>query len=358
MQRDPTSPRSETAATDPRDWAAPKPSGLHRLLPILTWLPSYDRTSVRFDLIAGATLWGLLVPESIAYAGLAGLPAQAGLYTLLATLAAYVVFGTSRHLVVAATSAAAVLLATAAASVGPVNADQYAANAAAVVLFCAGLLLLAGLLHLGFIAQFLSRPVMEGFVFGLAIFVTVKQLPKLFGVPKGEGNSVQQLVHLITHLGDTSAVTLAIGAGALGLLVAVERFAPRVPGGLLVLILGIGISTALNLAQHGVATVGTVPSGLPSVGLPDISAGDIATLLAAAAGMVLVIFSESLGAAQAFATKYGYEIDPNQELIALGVANAGSASWAAWPAAGACPNLPSTKAQGPGPSFHRSLQPV
>ncbi len=144
MQRDPTSPRSETAATDPRDWAAPKPSGLHRLLPILTWLPSYDRTSVRFDLIAGATLWGLLVPESIAYAGLAGLPAQAGLYTLLATLAAYVVFGTSRHLVVAATSAAAVLLATAAASVGPVNADQYAANAAAVVLFCAGLLLLDG----------------------------------------------------------------------------------------------------------------------------------------------------------------------------------------------------------------------
>jgi sulfate permease, SulP family len=321
---DDRSPSGATPMIDPREWAAPKPSGLRRVLPILSWLPAYRRSSVRFDLIAGATLWGLLVPESIAYAGLAGLPPEAGLYTLLATLAAYVVFGTSRHLVVAATSASAVLLATAIASVGPANVDEYAANAAAVVLFCAGLLLLAGVLRLGFIAQFLSRPVMEGFVFGLAIFVTVKQLPKLFGVPKGEGNSVQQLIHLVTNLDATSAATLAVGAGALVLLVAAERFAPRLPGGLLALVLGIAISGALGLAEHGVAIVGTVPSGLPSVGIPDIASEDLATLMAAAAGMVLVIFSESLGAAQAFATKYGYEIDPNQELIALSAANAGS----------------------------------
>ena len=193
-----------------------------------------------------------------------------------------------------------------------------------MVLFCAGLLLLAGVLRLGFIAQFLSRPVMEGLVFGLAIFVTVKQLPKLFGIPKGEGNSLQQLVDLLTHLDETSAVTLVVGVAALALLVGAERFAPRVPGGLLALVLGIVISGALDLAQHGVAIVGTVPSGLPSVGVPDIQSGDVVTLMAAAAGMVLVIFSESLGAAQAFATKHGYEVDPNQELIALGVANAGS----------------------------------
>jgi high affinity sulfate transporter 1 len=318
------SPSDATATVDPREWAAPRPSGVRRVLPILTWLPAYERSAVRFDLIAGATLWGLLVPESIAYAGLAGLPPEAGLYTLLATLAAYVLFGTSRHLVVAATSAAAVLLATAVASVEPASVEEYAANAAAVVLFCAGLLLLAGVLRLGFIAQFLSRPVMEGFVFGLAIFVTVKQLPKLFGIPKGDGNSLQQLLHLLTHLDETSAVTLAVGVGALVLLVGAERFAPRLPGGLLALVLGIAVSGALDLAQHGVAIVGTVPSGLPSVGLPDIKSEDVATLMAAAAGMVLVIFSESLGAAQAFATKHGYEIDPNQELIALGVANAGS----------------------------------
>ena len=315
---------TDTVTVNPHDWAAPRPSGLRRVLPILNWLPAYERSSVRFDLIAGATLWGLLVPESIAYAGLAGLPPEAGLYTLLATLVAYVVFGTSRHLVVAATSAAAVLLATAVASVGPENAGEYAANAAAVVLFCAVLFMLAGVLRLGFVAQFLSRPVMEGFVFGLAIFVTVKQLPKLFGIPNGEGNTVQQLVHLLTHLDATSAATLAVGVAALVLLVASERYAPQLPGGLLVLVLGIAISGGLDLAQHGVAIVGTVPSGLPSVGVPSIKSADVATLLAAAAGMVLVIFSESLGAAQAFATKYGYEIDPNQELVALGVANAGS----------------------------------
>jgi sulfate permease, SulP family len=193
-----------------------------------------------------------------------------------------------------------------------------------VVLFCAVVFLLAGALRLGFVAQFLSRPVMEGFVFGLAIFVTAKQLPKLFGIPKGEGNSLQQLAHLLRNLDTTSGATLVVGVAALVLLIASDRYGKHLPGGLLVLVLGIATSGAFDLAQHGVAIVGTVPSGLPSVGVPSIRSADVATLLAAAAGMVLVIFSESLGGAQAFATKYGYEIDPNQELVALGVANAGS----------------------------------
>src|SRR6185312_1783119 len=127
-----------------------------------------------------------------------------------------------------------------------------------------------------------------------AIFVTVKQLPKLFGIESGTGDTIRQFVHVLTHLGDTSGATLAVGAGA------------------------------LDLSQHGVAIVGDVPSGLPSLGIPDIQSGDVVTLIAAAAGMLLVIFSESLGAAETFAAKYGYEIDPNQELIALGVANVGS----------------------------------
>jgi SulP family sulfate permease len=312
------------APTDARSWAAPRASGLKRYVPILGWLPAYDPRLLRFDVIAGATLWGLLVPEMIAYAGLAGLPPQAGLYTLLATLVAYAVFGTSRHVVVAGTAAAAVLLASTVADVAPADAGEYAALAAALVLICAGLFLLAGLLRLGFVAQFVSRPVMEGFVFGLAIFVTVKQLPKLIGIEGGSGNTLSQLRHVISGLGDTSGTTLAVGVAALALLFAVERFAPRVPGGLLVLLLGIGVSSALALSQHGVAIVGDVPSGLPSVAVPDIASEDVATLLAAAAGMVLVIFSESLGAAQTFATRHRYEIEPNQELIALGVANAGS----------------------------------
>ena len=309
---------------DPRSWAAPRPPLLHRLVPITTWLPGYDyRRLLRFDVIAGVTVWGLLVPEMIAYSGLAGLPPQAGLYTLLATLAAYAVFGTSRHVVVAGTSAAAVLLAS---TVGDLalNHDDYLANSAALVLFVGGLFLLAGVCRLGFIAQFLSRPVVAGFVFGLAIFVTVKQLPKLLGIEGGEGDTLRQLAHVITHLGDTSGATLAVGACALVLLFGVERFVPKVPGGLVALVAGIVISGALDLASHGVAIVGKVPSGLPSVGVPDVPSENIPALMAAAAGMLLVIYSESLGAAQNFATKYDYEIDPNQELIALGVANAGS----------------------------------
>ena len=183
------------AGVDARAWASPRPSGLRRFFPVLVWLPAYDRSFLRFDVVAGATIWGLLVPESMAYAGLAGLTPQAGLYTLLATLAAYAIFGTSRHLVVAATSASAVLLAS---SVGPLasgGTGKYADYAAALVLFCGGLFVLAGLLRLGFLAQFLSRPVMEGFVFGLAIFVTVSQLPKIFGIAKGGGDTINQLVH-------------------------------------------------------------------------------------------------------------------------------------------------------------------
>jgi len=311
-------------AVDPRQWARPRASGVRRFVPILGWLPAYDRSFLRFDVIAGATVWGLLVPESIAYAGLAGLPPQAGLYTLLATLAAYAIFGTSRHLVAGATSAAAVLLASSVSDLGPAGAAEYAADAAALVLICGGLFLVAGLLRLGFIAHFLSRPVMESFVFGLAIFVTVSQLPKLFGIDKGDGDTIAQFVHVLGHLGDTSGATLAVGAGSLALLFGAERFAPLLPGGLIALVLGIVVSGALGLSAHGVHVVGEVPSGLPTPSVPDVAAGDLPALLAAAAGMLLVIFSESLGAAETFATKYGYEVDPDQELIALGVANGGS----------------------------------
>lgn len=141
------------ARVDARAWAAEERRGPCRYVSILAWLPRYEPGLLRFDVIAGATLWGLLVPEMIAYAGLAGLPPQAGLYTLLATLAAYAVFGTSRHLVVAGTAAASVLLASSVADLSPASADEYASLAAALVLFCSGLLLVAGLLRLGFVAQ-------------------------------------------------------------------------------------------------------------------------------------------------------------------------------------------------------------
>jgi high affinity sulfate transporter 1 len=297
---------------------------IRRFVPIVGWLPRYEKSWLNHDVIAGFTIWGLLIPEMIAYASLAGLPPQAGLYTLLATLMLYAVFGTSRQLVVAGTSASAVLVFSAVTELHPRDSGDYAALAGGVILLAGIFLILAGLFRLGFITQFLSRPVMAGFVFGLAIFVTVSQLPKLFGIDKGEGDTIRQLAHVVAHLGSTSVVTLAVGAAALLVLFGLERFAPRIPGGLVVLVAAISVSALFDLAAHGVHTVGKIPTGLPDAGLPHLAASDLWVLIPSALGMMLVIFSEALGAGTTFADAHGYRIDPNQEMIALGAANLGS----------------------------------
>ena len=169
---------------------------LASFIPILSWLPRYNRPWLAADIIAGLTLWGLVVPEGMAYAGIAGLPPQAGLYTLVASLLVYALFGTSRHLSVGATSATAALIASTVVALGATTADMptYQAYAAALVLVIGVVFLVAGLARLGWVTQFLSKPVMDGFVFGLAIFVAVGQLNKLFGVEKGEGNVFRKII--------------------------------------------------------------------------------------------------------------------------------------------------------------------
>jgi SulP family sulfate permease len=298
--------------------------GLVRFVPIAGWLPAYRWSMFPADAIAGATIWGLLIPEMIAYASLAGLPPQAGLYTLLASLGLYAIFGTSRQLVVAGTSASAILVYSGVTALGPHDAHHFAVAASGLIIITGVIFVVAGLLKLGFITAFLSRPVMEGFVFGLAIFVTVSQLPKLFGLEKGEGDTIRQFAHLIANLGDTSVVTLAVGAASLVLLFGLERYVPRLPGGLVVLVAGIAISAAANLSGHGVATVGKIPSGLPSVVTEHVTVSELWVLLPSAVGMMLVIFSEALGAGQTFADKHGYRLDSSQEMIALGLSNIGS----------------------------------
>lgn len=299
-------------------------SAIYRFVPILAWLPRYDRSWLRFDVIAGVTVWGLLIPEMIAYASLAGLPPEAGLYTLIASLALYAIFGTSRHLVVAGTSASAVLVFSTVTALHPKDPAAYLALAAGMIVLTGVLFVIAGLCRLGFVTAFLSKPVMEGFVFGLAIFVTISQLPKLFGLEKAAGDSLAQVAGLVRNLDATSMTTLAVGTLALGSLFALERFAPKVPGGLVVLVVAIVSSAVLDLGAHGVATVGTLPSGMPVPSLPDVRAMDLWVLLPSSIGMMLVIFSEALGAGQSLAEEHDYRIDPNQELIALGAANIGS----------------------------------
>ncbi len=302
-------------------------------MPILSWLPSYDRSWLRLDIIAGLTLWGLIVPEGMAYAGIAGLPPQAGLYTLVAALLIYALLGTSRHLVVQATSATAALLASAVAAAlvatAAANAsdpETYQAYASAFVLVTGLVFLAAGLARLGFITQFLSKPVMDGFVMGLAIFVAVGQLNKLFGVPKPEGNTVEKLLGILKELPQANWVTFAMGAAALALLFLLPRWNKKIPAGLVVLFAAIGLSAALDLnGKYGVEIVGTLPQGLPSLTFPKAPLVTYLAMILPAMGVLLVAYSEALGVAHEFAEKHGYEVNADQELNAHAVANLVSA---------------------------------
>jgi sulfate permease, SulP family len=320
----------------------PKPSILTRFLPILGWLPSYQSAWLAADVIGGLTLWGLVVPEAMAYAGIAGLPPQAGLYTLLASLLLYAVFGTSRHLVVQATSATAALIASsvAAALVASAVADAsdpqtYYAYASAFVLVTGLVFLVAGVARLGFITQFLSKPVMSGFVMGLAIFVAVGQLNKLFGVAKPEGNTIHKLLGIIQELPQANWVSCAVGALSLALLFLLPRWNKKIPAGLVVLFGTIILSSALDLeGRFGVEVVGTLPQGLPSPALPAVPLETFLAMVLPAIGALLVAYSEALGVAHEFAEKHGYEVDPNQELNAHAVASLVSALFGGMIAAG------------------------
>ena len=271
----------------------------------------------------------------MAYAGVANLPPQAGLYTLLAALLVYAILGTSRHLVVQATSATAVLLASVVIAAlvaaelidagGVPDPAAYQAYASAFVLVVGLVFLIAGLARLGFITQFLSKPVMDGFVTGLAIFVIVGQLNKLFGVEKPDGNTVQKLVGIIQELPQANWIAFAVGAAALALLFLLPRWNKKIPGGLVVLFGAIAFSAALDLnAKYGVAVVGVLPQGLPTFDFPHVSLDSFLWMILPAIGVLLVAYSESLGVAREFAEKHGYEVGPNQELNAHALANIAS----------------------------------
>jgi len=301
--------------------------GLSRLMPILSWLPGYNRAWLAADIFAGLTLWGLVVPQGMAYAGIAGLPPQFGLYTLVASLLVYALFGSSRHLSVGATSASAALIASTVIAVGATAADMttYSAYAVALVLVVGVVFLVAGLARLGWVTQFLSKPVMDGFVVGLAIFVAVGQLNKLFGVAKGEGNTFQKFFAVIQQLPEANWVTFAVGASALALLFLLPRWNKKIPAGLVVLFGSIIVSLAFQLnAIYGVDVAGELPQGLPSIALPHVPITVVMAMVLPAIGIFLLGYSEALGTAREFAEKHGYEVDPDQELKAHAFVNVAS----------------------------------
>lgn len=294
---------------------------ISKFLPISKWLAE---ASPRVDIVAGMSLAGLLVPEGMAYAGIAGVPPQMGLYAALAGLFVYAMFGTSRQLAVSATSSSAAMLAALVAPIALGDASRYAMLASAATLAAGVIFLIGGLLKLGSVSEFVSKPVLKGFVFGLAFTIMVKQGHKFLGIPSGQGNFFHQTWHVIASLREVNLWTFGVGAIALALLFGLRVVAPRVPAALVVLVLGTLAVPLLGLQNHGVEVVGTIRAGMPSLSWPKIGEDELADLFVGTFGIVLVLMAEALAAGRTFAAKHKYEINPNQELCAMGAANVAS----------------------------------
>jgi SulP family sulfate permease len=293
-------------------------------LPIYTWLRGYNPSWIRADAIAALTVWAVLVPEALAYATIAGVSPVVGLYAVPGALLLYAAFGSSRHLVVGPMASTAALSAAAVGDLAGHDADLFVQLTITMALTVGIAALVAGLLRLGFLASFISEPVMKGFIIGLSLTIMVGQLPKLFGVEKGEGNFFEQLGHLVGELGSTSGLTLVVGVAALVVVVGLKLVAPGVPGSLVAVLAGIVAVHLFHLDQHGVAIVGDIKSGLPSFGLPDVGLSDYLDIAPAAIGAMLIGFAEGLGAAKTYAAQNNYEIDVNRELLGVGSANIGA----------------------------------
>jgi SulP family sulfate permease len=296
-----------------------------RFVPMAGWIRSYERGWLRGDLIAGVAVAALVVPKNLGYAGIAGIPLQNGLYAAAAGAILYAVFGTSRQISTGPSSGLAAVAASAVAVAGITGTQDVASFVAAITLASGILFLLIAVLRMGWIAQFLSRAVVTGFLFGAAIDVVIGELPKLTGTKVTGSNPLQELWSWLGTLGDSHLVTVLVGVIALVVVFGVRVVAPKVPGALVLVIGGLLASWLFDLGSHGVALVGEVPRGLPSFQVPRAQLGSHASTLAVAAvALVLIGFSQTAGDARTFAARHRYRIDINQESVAQGMANVGA----------------------------------
>jgi sulfate permease, SulP family len=275
------------------------------------------------DVMAALTVWAILVPESLAYATIAGVSPVVGLYAAPPALLAYAVLGTSRQLVTATMSATAALSAATVADLAVDSGSFVALTAAlAIVVGLAGVL--AGLLRLGFLASFISLPVLRGFIVGIVAMIIIGQFPQLFGVPGSSGDFFRRSWDFVTQLPGTDWFTLAIGASSLAAVLVLRHVSKRIPGMLIVVVISIAATEWFDLTSKGVAVVGEIPAGLPAVGLPDVAPTGYVDLIAPAIGILLVGFAEGLAAAKTYADPERDAIDPDRELMAVGAANLGA----------------------------------
>ena len=297
------------------------------------WLASYRKEWLRPDLIAGLTTAAVIIPTAMAYATIAGLPVQVGLYTAFLPLVIYALLGTSRALSVTTTTTIAILTAAELGEVVP-NADpgMLITATATLALLVGAMLVVASILRLGFIASFISEPVLIGFKAAIGLVIVLDQVPKILGVHFPKGRFLQNQLALLRSIPDTKLITLAVGVGVILLLLAIKRFLPKVPAPLVAVAASIGGAYLLNLHARGVELVGHIPQGLPSFTPPALSL--VAQLWPGALGIALMSFTETIAAGRAFARDDEPSPNANRELLAIGFANIGGALLGAMPGGG------------------------
>jgi high affinity sulfate transporter 1 len=292
-------------------------------LPFLQGLRPFDKAHLGPDIVAGITLAALGIPEVMGYTKIIGTPVITGLYTLFLPVVVFAVFGSSRHLVVSADSATAAMVAAALTSLSFVaNTPRYIELTSLIGIVAAAILLLARILRLGFLADFLSRTVLVGFLSGVGVQVALGQLHDMLGIEKGGHGFLRQLLFTFEHLRDTHFPTLYIALAVLVIIVAFHLLAPRFPGALLAVIGMTAASAYLHWADHGVHVVGAVPSGLPHLGIPHISYSDVMMVLPISLSCFIVILAQSAATSRAYALKYRDQFNQNVDLVGLSLANA------------------------------------
>ncbi|VVQ10461.1 putative sulfate transporter [Pseudomonas fluorescens] len=307
--------------------------GTLRSLLIPEWLDNYRPDWLRSDVVAGLTAAAVVIPKALAYATIAGLPVQVGLYTALVPMVIYAVLGTSRPLSVSTTTTLAILAGSALGQISPDgDAATLLAGSATLALMVGAILIVAGLLRLGFVANFISEPVLVGFKAGIGVVIVLDQLPKLLGTHIDKGGFLHNLVATVQSVGHASLPTVAVGVFMVLLLVGMKRFTPRLPAPLIAVALGIIGMSLFGLERFGVSAVGVVPIGLPAPTLPVWSM--VETLWSSAMGIALMSFTETIAAGRAFARSDEPAPQPNRELLATGVANIGGAFLGAMVAGG------------------------
>ena len=294
---------------------------IEKWVPGLRVLRNYQRSWLPRDLVAGLVLCTLLVPQGMAYAELAGLPAITGLYTTVVCLIAYALFGPSPYLVLGPDSSLGPMIAAAILPLAAGSVDRAIALAGMLALMVGLINVAAGLAKLGFVADLISKPVRIGYLAGLAITIFFGQLPKLFGFSVDGDGLISETVAFLQNLDQTNFWALGIGVLSLIIILGLKRWKPRIPGILVAVVVAIGLSALLNLADKGVSVIGVLPQGFPLPSFPQIEFSDLPLLAAAALGMSLVAVGDTISTSAGFAARKGYDVNSNQELVGIGAAN-------------------------------------